>query len=309
MVNVRLLADLPDALDSAAANTFLYKTAGGMEFQTLEYSDIVGYPTTGIDSAGIISLIDSNHISTRVSGGFDVANFVDSGISSNITKDSADATVKLGNYSKGISNLYLDSSSLFTIGLHNFNLSGNHLTFFGGSSSTDFNPPAPIYGLQNVTGYEVTQTAYNYGHTVHQSLILNDDGNIFDSSGLRSASTLPSASWNSAYTANPSTYFGADFDNYAQDLGYPSTSGGYHYLYSHSTANVSMSLTWSSGGVTVKHFFISGNNTNGYNYFAGGTVKFYINGVKESTARNLTAFPSPYDTTNTFYLDLSTIEN
>lgn len=140
MVNIRLLADLPDALDSAAANTFLYKTAGGMEFQTLEYSDIVGYPTSAIDSAGIISLIDASYLATRDSSNhLDVTNYLDSGISSNITKDSAGVTVKIGNYSKGISSIYLDSASTFNIGsYHSFNIANNTITMYGGNSASVF---------------------------------------------------------------------------------------------------------------------------------------------------------------------------
>jgi len=156
MVDVRLLADLPDALDSAAANTFLYKTAGGMEFQTLEYSDIVGYPTTGIDSAGIISLIDANHLATRDSSShLNVINYFDSGISSNIKADSAGTTLNIGNYSKPINNLYLDSSSTITIGSHSFSLANNgEVSFFGGSASS--------YGISSGSSSAVVIQNSNY---------------------------------------------------------------------------------------------------------------------------------------------------
>ena len=156
MVNVRLLADLPDALDSAAANTFLYKTAGGMEFQTLEYSDIVGYPTTGIDSAGIISLIDASYLATRDSSShLDVTNYFDSGVSANIKADSAGTTLNIGNYSKPISNLYLDSASTITIGSHSFSLANNgEVSFFGGSASS--------YGISSGSSSAVIIENSNY---------------------------------------------------------------------------------------------------------------------------------------------------
>ena len=139
MVNIRNFTDIPNALDSAANGTFLYKTASGVEFQTLEYTDITDYPSTDLDSAGVLSIIDSNYVSQKLNVGsnaFNVLNYADSGVSSNVTKDSGGSTVKIGNYSKGIGNTYLDSSSIVTIGDHSFSLSNGLITFSGGNASS-----------------------------------------------------------------------------------------------------------------------------------------------------------------------------
>ena len=199
MVDVRLLADLPDALDSAAANTFLYKTAGGMEFQTLEYSDIVGYPTTGIDSAGIISLIDASYLATRDSSShLDVTNYFDSGVSANIKADSAGTTLKIGNYSKPISNLYLDSASTITIGSHSFSLANNgEVSFFGGSASS--------YGISSGSSSAVIIENSNY-----TSFLLKTDSTQTDDQTDASGNTTVTEYGNVTSTAftpyNPKGY-------------------------------------------------------------------------------------------------------
>lgn len=313
MSNAKILSDFIKDLDSAAVGSFTVNSGSTTVVGNLDRTNAgVSVP---LDSATTLSFIDSDYVNSKI--GTEEA-ITDSGanntlgaMNTNIIPKTKNATA-LGSASKKWKNIYVNKLSLGPSYIDTNGIDGGNATLSSfilpsDYTTTEINVPAYIAssGLQNVTGYEITQTAYNYGHTVHQSLLLNDDGNVFDDAALRSASTATSASWSSAYVANPATYFGADFDNYAQDLGYASISGTYHYLWSHSAANSTMSLTWTSGAVTVKHMFISGNNTNGYNYFAGGTVKFYINGVKESTARTITAFPSPYDTTNTFYIDLT----
>lgn len=136
MVNVRLLADLPKALDSAAAGTILNKDAGGLGFDSASYDDLGA--TGSIDSAALLAIANSSYLSSRIStGGFNAKNHLDSGVGNSLVPDSSGRTVRIGNYSKPINNLYLDSASTVYIGSnHSFNLSSSYIEFNGGTASS-----------------------------------------------------------------------------------------------------------------------------------------------------------------------------
>lgn len=136
MVNVRLLADLPYALDSAAPGTILNKDAGGLGFDSASYDDLGA--TGSIDSAAVLSIANSSYLSSRIStGGFNAKNHLDSGVGNSLVPDSSGRTVRIGNYSKPINNLYLDSASTVYIGSnHSFSLTSSHIEFNGGTASS-----------------------------------------------------------------------------------------------------------------------------------------------------------------------------
>ena len=138
MVSNRFLGSIGNAIDSAASGTFLAKRASGPVFETLDYSDISDYPTgANVDSAAIINLIDSNFLSTRTPG-IDITTVItDSGLN-HIVPDSAGEVVKIGNYSKGISNVFADSGTTIKISSHTISLSTDHILLDGGTAASDY---------------------------------------------------------------------------------------------------------------------------------------------------------------------------
>lgn len=142
MVNIRLITDIPKLLDSGGVTgQYLYKaSASSIGFDSINYSDIIGYPSVGADSDFVKNLITVDTLSSLVdSAVFSTSVYLDSGIGSNVLKESAGATVKIGNYSKGISSIYLDSASTFNIGsYHSFNIANNTITMYGGNSASVF---------------------------------------------------------------------------------------------------------------------------------------------------------------------------
>jgi hypothetical protein len=138
MVSNRFLGSIGNAIDSAASGTFLAKRASGPVFETLDYSDISDYPTgANVDSAAIINLIDSNFLSTRTPGTDITTVITDSGLN-HIVPDSAGEVVKIGNYSKGISNVFADSGTTIKISSHTIALSTDHILFDGGTAASDY---------------------------------------------------------------------------------------------------------------------------------------------------------------------------
>ena len=153
MVDVRLLADLPKALDSAAPGTILNKDAGGLGFDSASYDDLGA--TGSIDSAAVLSIANSSYLSSRIStGAFNAKNHLDSGVGNSLVPDSSGRTVRIGNYSKPINNLYLDSASTVYIGSnHSFSLSSSYIEFNGGTASS--------YGAAPVTEIDVDNITYD----------------------------------------------------------------------------------------------------------------------------------------------------
>lgn len=138
MVSNRFLGSIGNAIDSAASGTFLAKRASGPVFETLDYSDISDYPTgADVDSAAIINLIDSNFLSTRTPGTDITTVITDSGLN-HIVPDSAGEVVKIGNYSKGISNVFADSGTTIKISSHTISLSTDHILLDGGTAASDY---------------------------------------------------------------------------------------------------------------------------------------------------------------------------
>jgi len=145
MVSNRFLGSIGNAIDSAASGTFLAKRASGPVFETLDYSDISNYPTgADVDSAAIVNLIDSNFLSTRAPGLDITTTITDSGLN-HIVPDSAGEAVKIGNYSKGIANVFADSSTTITIprteksiSTHTISLNNNQILLDGGTAASNF---------------------------------------------------------------------------------------------------------------------------------------------------------------------------
>lgn len=138
MVSNRFLGSIGNAIDSAASGTFLAKRASGPVFENLDYADISDYPTgADVDSAAIVNLIDSNFLSTRTPGTSITTVITDSGLN-HIVPDSAGEAVKIGNYSKGIANVFADSSTIIKISSHTISLTSNHVLIEGGTAASDF---------------------------------------------------------------------------------------------------------------------------------------------------------------------------
>lgn len=138
MVSNRFLGSIGNAIDSAASGTFLAKRASGPVFEKLNYVDISDYPTgADVDSAAILNLIDSNFLSTRTPGVDITTTITDSGLN-HIVPDSAGEAVKIGNYSKGIANVFADSSTTIKISSHTISLSTDHILFDGGTAASNF---------------------------------------------------------------------------------------------------------------------------------------------------------------------------
>lgn len=136
MVNNRFLGSIANAIDSAAVGTYLAKRAGGPVFEPLNYGDLADYPAVGIDSAGVLSLIDSSYLSARSSSlGTDIDSEVSTSGINNLIPDSSGVR-SIGNYSKGISNIFLDSSSEIKIGSHSISISSEYILFDGGTAAS-----------------------------------------------------------------------------------------------------------------------------------------------------------------------------
>lgn len=136
MVNNRFLGSIANAIDSAAVGTYLAKRAGGPVFEPLNYGDLADYPAVGIDSAGVLSLIDSSYLSARSSNlGTDIDSEVSTSGINNLIPDSSGVR-SIGNYSKGISNIFLDSSSEIKIGSHSISISNEYILFDGGNAAS-----------------------------------------------------------------------------------------------------------------------------------------------------------------------------
>ena len=138
MVSNRFLGSIGNAIDSAASGTFLAKRASGPVFENLDYADISDYPTgADVDSAAIVNLIDSNFLSTRTPGTSITTVITDSGLN-HIVPDSAGEAVKIGNYSKGIANVFADSSTTIKISSHTISITSNHILLDGGTAASDY---------------------------------------------------------------------------------------------------------------------------------------------------------------------------
>tara|TARA_R100001443_G_scaffold27475_1_gene40675 strand:- start:4031 stop:5323 length:1293 start_codon:yes stop_codon:yes gene_type:complete len=154
--------------------------------------------------------------------------------------------------------------------------------------------------LQNVTGYEITHTANgNQNYTLWTACLFDDSGNApFESSTLRGDTTHASGSIYQTFNGDAFTEYNYAITNYTGGDSPPSGTSRYMNQYVNWSANnVTVSTTWTnSNAIDLKLFYLTGeayeNNNVGWD---GGSVKFYINGVKEANARTLTALPAAAD--------------
>ena len=137
------------------------------------------------------------------------------------------------------------------------------------------------FGLANVYGFRYTQTSYDYGHTVFDTLILSPDGqSIHDETNFGTEATWsPTPSWgNSTAEAQPAgpsqTYFLAEA---AATFDTTLNTGFKRAWISEGTANATFDLKWTTPRI-VAGILMSGDQTNGYDYWTGGYVQAYIGG-------------------------------
>ena len=201
MVSNRFLGSIGNAIDSAASGTFLAKRASGPVFETLDYSDISDYPTgANVDSAAIINLIDSNFLSTRTPG-IDITTVItDSGLN-HIVPDSAGEVVKIGNYSKGISNVFADSGTTIKISSHTISLSTDHILLDGGTAASDYSGGSGAGGASFTWGGDRGLHAHGFNGSAWLNSIdyfnITSSGNASDFGDL-TVTRAPAAAGSSA---------------------------------------------------------------------------------------------------------------
>lgn len=148
------------------------------------------------------------------------------------------------------------------------------------------------FGIGNVTGIKVTQTSTIYGNTGWGMVALGDlgsgDQNIFDNTTLASQLTMTSGAWASGLynTTIASGYMNAWFATKAAQFGVTLSSTYKKASYA-SGGSVVVDVNWTTP-LTMKQILISGDETNGYDYWNGGYVQFYINGVLDTTQYTMT---------------------
>ena len=144
--------------------------------------------------------------------------------------------------------------------------------------------------IANVTGVLFTQTSYDYNHTVFEYLIIDDGyNNLMDDPSFRDETTLPTADWYSDFAETQtsygyySTYF---YNNLQSQFSLTLNPQYYRGSYGTSPTNQSMSVTWTTPR-NISGVLVSGDYGNGYEYWTGGYMQFYINGVLDSTQYQL----------------------
>jgi len=137
------------------------------------------------------------------------------------------------------------------------------------------------FGLADVYGFRFVQTSNSYNHTVFNTVILSGDGSIHDETGFGTeASWSPTPSWGNdvdAAVTNTTGYYGKFFvDEALATFGITLSSFNNAYV-SESTANDTFDLKWTTAR-TIKGILISGDATNGFDYWTTGYVQAYIGG-------------------------------
>ena len=323
MVDVRLLANLPKALDSAAPGTILNKDAGGLGFDSASYDDLGA--TGSIDSAAVLSIANSSYLSSRIStGGFNAKNHLDSGVSTSLVPDSSGRTVRIGNYSKPINNLYLDSASTVYIGSnHSFSLSSSYIEFNGGTASS-YGLPVPVFDeidADNITYDNLSLDVSARFTGAALSVQISSDGTklMFLDAGshkfykytLSSALDISSASWNSGHydTITENTYpHEARFTNNGNNVhvlvagtaNSPATTSDNLLQYSTSSA---YSITFNGLTYVDESVYINDSIPISFRFNSDGT-KVYICGISTDTVKQW-SLSSAYDVTTMSYDNVS----
>lgn len=279
MVSNRFLGSIGNAIDSAASGTFLAKRASGPVFETLDYSDISDYPTgADVDSAAIINLIDSNFLSTRTPGTDITTVITDSGLN-HIVPDSAGEVVKIGNYSKGISNVFADSGTTIKISSHTIALSTDHILFDGGTAASDYSggSAAPSFAWGGDRGFVVA--GLTAGNAIDYYNITTP-GNATNFGSIRAGSSHQRGAGVSNGTRG---VFNMGFSNIS---GSTVSEDQLEYITCATTGN-----STSFGNLTVGRYDAGGHGDGTYGVFGGGvTLTNVIDYITVASTGNATDF-------------------
>ena len=177
--------------------------------------------------------------------------------------------------SSGTFRFQSDSSNSGNEGAYTYRI----LASDGAITTTTQNNLSVAYGLANCYGFKISQTSAIYGHTVFQGIILDGSGLITLPASWATEATIGSASWSSGVRneqTSVSSHFRKYFDLESQaTFGYTLPSTWYTFNVSHSGGNAQFDLKWTNPR-TITGIMISGDMTNGYDYFSGGYVQAYI---------------------------------
>jgi len=194
-----------------------------------------------------------------------------------------------GTFPPGVTNIIHSSPSSGTFRFQSDSAnSGNEgsytyriLASDGAISSTTQNTLSVAYGLANCYGFRIKQTSAGYGHTVWHGIILDGTGLITLPASWATEATISAASWSYGVRSEQtsvSSYFRKYFDKETQaTFGYTLPSTWYTFFVSNSGNNAQFDLKWTTPR-TITGIMISGDMTNGYDYFTGGYVQPFIGG-------------------------------
>ena len=142
------------------------------------------------------------------------------------------------------------------------------------------------FGIPNVTGIRFVQvtSAGSYGNEHMAFGVLNGQTvNIFDNATIRGETTVTAGAWGSGVhaTAKSTGYYANYFidraANYNVTLPDP-----FYTPYCATPGNPSIDVKWTTP-LLLRQIFISGDATNGYDYWYTGYAQLWINGVLDTT--------------------------
>tara|TARA_B100000941_G_scaffold123435_1_gene87176 strand:- start:1653 stop:2660 length:1008 start_codon:yes stop_codon:yes gene_type:complete len=149
----------------------------------------------------------------------------------------------------------------------------------GVHTSTNSTNVTLAFGLANCYGFRIAQTSSSYAHTVWHATILDASGAINQDAAFANEATITASSWGQSVrepVANTTGFFGKYLkDEALATFGIDLGSTYYSVYVSNSGNNVTRDITWTNPR-TITGIIISGDMTNGYDYFTGGYAQAYI---------------------------------
>ena len=151
----------------------------------------------------------------------------------------------------------------------------------GVHTSTNSTNVTLAFGLANCYGFRIAQTSSSYAHTVWHATILDGTGAINQPAAFATEASITASSWGYGvrYEVTGSALSGF-FGKYLKDealatFGVDLGSTYYSIYVSNSGNNVTRDVIWTTPR-TITGIIISGDMTNGYDYFTGGYAQPYI---------------------------------
>ena len=149
----------------------------------------------------------------------------------------------------------------------------------GVHTSTNSTSVSLAFGLANCYGFRIFQTSASYAHTVWHLTILSAGGAINQDAAFATEASITASSWGQSVrepVANTTGYFGKYLkDEALATFGVDLGSTYYSMYVSNNTVNVTRDITWTTPR-TITGIIISGDMTNGYDYFTGGYAQAFI---------------------------------